>query len=178
MTSREIMAGLLIDHALSKRAGKSPVLPGVDTPRFAEKVSDELMEYAVFLEAETLPVVQLSEKELSQSFNKVQILLSSWAAWNALKLTREDALRVLKRKLLAKKYVSFRSRSHLIPITDMEVQRYFQENRHKFGAQAELSQFQGEIRAHLEQSLVERRLQEWYALLRSKYQIRNDLLEL
>ncbi|NJL24445.1 MAG: hypothetical protein HC902_04280 [Calothrix sp. SM1_5_4] len=59
----------------------------------------------------------------------------------------------------------------------MEAQKYFDENRLKFG-NLPFEKLKENIKAYLSKNHVDRRLKDWFDVLLSKYQVKNLIAEI
>ena len=89
-----------------------------------------------------------------------------------MKVTGVELRAQIKRKLQAKKFINFKADSSVVPVTDEEAERYFKENRSKFGAMP-FENFKENIKTFLARQQVDRRLRDWFEVLRNKYKVRN-----
>ena len=78
---------------------------------------------------------------------------------------------LILRKLRSKKFVQFKSRASVVPVTDAEALQYFQKNRVRFG-NAPFAKFRDSIKSLLAQDQASRRIREWFEILQKKYHVR------
>ena len=97
--------------------------------------------------------------------------------WKSLAIVPKELETGLRRKLQAKKFIQFRAESSVLPVTDSEAQRYFEENRLKFG-DLPFENFKENIKSFLSKNQVEKRLKDWFDVLLSKYQVKNLISEM
>lgn len=178
VTSREVQIQNLLEVALYVKEPKSQlrILP-LDSKAFAKVVQDSLLEAAVAIEAESFNVVQVSPEEVTSAEKRALAVLKETVAWRGLKVTPKELARGLTRKLQAKKFVQFRAQSSVLPVTDAEAQKYFNENRLKFG-DLPYENFKENIKSYLGRTQVDRRLKDWYEVLLNKYQVKNLIAEI
>lgn len=177
VTSREVQIQTLLETALTQKEAKSQKLLGLDSKPFAKAVQEVLLESAIALEAQSFNVVQVPPEESLAAEKRVSTALKDSAAWKSLKVTHKELERGLLRKLQAKKFVQFRANSSVLPITDAEAQKYFNENRLKFG-DLPYENFKENIKSYLSRTQVDRRLKDWYEVLLNKYQVKNLIAEI
>ncbi len=178
LTSREVQIQNLIEIALYDQNAKTNLKnPSLDSKVFAKAVQDSLLESVVALEAQNFNVVQLSPEELGNSEKKAMAVLKTSPAWKTLQVSPKEFSAGLKRKVQAKKFVQFRAQSSVLPVTDMEAQKYFNENRLKFG-NLPFENFKENIKSYLSRTQVDKRLKDWYDVLLSKYQVKNLIAEI
>ncbi len=176
ITSRQVQIQNLLELALEKKSADMKILP-LDSKAFAKVVQDTLLEAAIALEARNFNVVQVPDEDLARLEKRVMPLLKKSAAWSKLQVTPQELRSGLAQKMQAKKFVEFRSKSSVLPITDAEAQKYFNENRLKFG-DLPYENFKENIKAYLSRTQVERRLKDWYEVLLNKYQVKNLIAEI
>lgn len=177
ITSREVQIQNFIENVLNGQPKEKLKTQAIDSKAFAKSVQDALLEAVVALEAQNFNLVQLSPEELLQTEKKVGQTLKGVAAWKDLKVSQKELSEGIKRKLQAKKFVQFRAQSSVLPVTDIEAQKYFNENRLKFGT-LPFENFKENIKSFLSRQQVERRLKDWYDLLSNKYQVKNLIAEI
>lgn len=178
VTSREVQIQHLIEIALTESSPKDKLkTPAIDSKAFAQSVQDVLLEYVVSLEARNFNLVEVSEEEVARTEKKVAAILKGSSAWKELRVSSDEFTEGLRRKLQAKKFIQFRAQSSVLPVTDGEAQKYFNENRLKFG-NLPFENFKENIKSYLSRAQVERRLKDWYDLLLSKYQVKNLISEI
>lgn len=148
-----------------------------DSKAFFEQVDRTILEYLISEEAENFSAVRLTEEEFNEELKKLPSDLFRSSAWKSLETTPKEWKEIFWRKAQADKFIRFRAQSSVIPISDMEAKRYFDENRLKFG-NLPFGQFKENIKVFLRRSQVESRLKDWYDVLRSKYKARNFLSEI
>lgn len=178
VTSREVQIQNLLETALYQKEAKGQLkLLGLDSKAFAKVVQDTLLEDAIALEAQNFNVVQVTPDELGQLQKKAADIFKGVPAWKDLKVSPKELETGLKRKISAKKFIQFRAQSSVLPITDSEAQKYFNENRLKFG-DLPYENFKENIKSYLSRTQVERRLKDWYEVLLNKYQVKNMIAEI
>lgn len=179
-TSRETHMQHLLEIARQPQAptGQSSYKTHPEDSRaFFDQVDKTILEYLISEEAKNFSAVRLTEEEFNEASEKLPSSLFQSSAWKALNTTSKEWKGVLWRKAQADKFIRFRAQSSVIPISDMEAKRYFDENRLKFG-NLPFEQFKENIKVYLRRSQVESRLKDWYDVLRSKYKARNFLSEI
>ncbi len=177
MTSREVLIQNLIETALYDKDPKANLKsPGLDSKAFAKAVQDSLLESVVALEAQNFNVVQLTPDEIQAAERKAMANLKNAAPWKELKVSPKEFEAGVKRKVQAKKFVQFRAQSSVLPVTDIEAQKYFNENRLKFG-NLPFENFKENIKSYLSRAQVDKRLKDWYDVLLGKYQVKNLISE-
>lgn len=174
VTLREVKINLIIDR-LMDRAKSIQKIPEPGTEGFDREIARVLLEWVVFLEAETfrdtqvLPAeIQDAEKLVFAGVTKGEIA----SIWSTLEVSTNELKALTSRKLLAKKFINFKTKSSLLPVTDAEALRYFESNHSKFG-DAPFSQFRDNIKTLLSQQQADQRINEWFTILQRKYKIRS-----
>jgi len=175
LTSREVIAGLLLEKALFPD-WKGEVVDNVDSPKFTNQVTSALLEKVVSLEAENFALASISDGEKKESLAKIKKSFSGSRSWGRLGITEVELQDFLLRKLRSKKFLKYKSEAANLTVSDYEVKDYFEKNRYKFG-NLPLESFKTNIRQYLIQKQSEDRLREWFEVLRKKYQVRNFMAE-
>lgn len=177
LTSREVRIQNLLEIALFEKSPQSKLTsPSLDSTAFAKMVQDSLQESVVALEAQNFNVVQLAPEEFEEAKQKALRVLKSAEAWKELRVSGPELDKGIQRKLQAKKFVQFRAQSSVLPVTDSEAQKYFNENRLKFG-NLPFENLKENIKSYLSRAQVEKRLKDWYDVLQNKYQVKNLIAE-
>ena len=175
-TSREAHMQHLLEQSL--QPGKTSFeKQGEDSKIFFDQVEKLILEFLISEESKNFSTVRLSDEEFQQGVKRVPEGLFKSPAWKSIEPSQEEWKEVLRRKFQAKKFIQFRAQSSVIPVSDVEAKRYFDENRMKFG-NLPFEQFKENIKVFLRRSQVEQRLKDWYDVLRSKYRSRNYLSEI
>ncbi|MGE0762035.1 MAG: hypothetical protein AB7N80_02035 [Bdellovibrionales bacterium] len=179
VTSREVQINQALEQLLYPEKKDKPIkiLSDTDSPAFSKQVTAVLLEWVIFMEAANMEVSKASSEELSLAAGRVKKTLSKMPAWKNLRVSSKEMQEALQRKLQAKKFIRFRADSSVIPVSDVEAQRYFEQNRVKFG-NLPFGHFRSNIKGLLARQQVERRLKDWFEILQSKYQVRNFLAEI
>lgn len=178
VTSREVQIQNLLESVLFLKSDKTQLrLLALDSKAFAKVVQDSLLESAISLEAQSFNVVQVPPEEVAATEKRALAQLKDSPAWKGLKVTPKELQRGVTRKLQAKKFVQFRAQSSVLPVTDSEAQKYFNENRLKFG-DLPYENFKENIKSYLSRTQVDRRLKDWYEVLLNKYQVKNLIAEI
>lgn len=178
ITSREVQIQNLLDVAIyeSKPKDKLKLLP-VDSKAFNKAVSDALLEAVVSLEAQNFNLIQLSNEEVKGIEKKALKILRDQAVWKNLQVSKVELETGLRRKIQAKKFIQFRAQSSVLPVTESEAQKHFNENRLKFG-NLPYENFRENIKSYLSRTHVDQRLKDWYDVLLNKYQVKNLIAEM
>lgn len=176
-TSREAHIDALLEKGLSADRQTTYKLASEDSKAFFEQVDRLILNYLIAEEASHFAAVKLSDEEFEKEVNKVPAQLFQSQSWKSLGSHSKEWREILRRQVQAEKFIDFRAQSSVIPVSDVEAKRYFDENRLKFG-RLPFEQFKENIKVFLRRSQVERRLKDWYEVLRSKYKARNFLSEI
>lgn len=177
ITSREVQIHHLIDSALNRKSQSRRFdPPSVDSKQFVRATQDVLLRMAIALEAEEFDMVSVTSAEVQQAERQVIPLLRQREAWRRLDVKSRELEEAIRRTLRAKKFVQLRSQSLVLPISDVEAQRHFNENRLRFRGMP-FENIKDDIKNYLSRTQVERRLKDWYDLLLAKYQVKNLIRE-
>lgn len=177
ITSREVQIQNLVESVLYSNSKETLKLLALDSRAFALEVQETLLESVVSLEAQNFNVMGLTNEEVKSTERKAARLLKNSEAWKELQVAPKELEAAVRRKLQSKKFIQFRSQSSVIPVTDAEAQKYFNENRLKFG-NLPFENLKENIKSALSRAQVERRLKDWYEILLNKYQVKNLIAEI
>lgn len=178
VTSREVQIQNMLELVLYQKATRDKLRTlAVDSRAFGQATQDALLEVAIAMEAESFNLVQIKAAEVTAAQSRALRVLNSVADWKELEVSKQELEKGIKRKLQAKKFIEFRAQSSVLPVTDAEAQKYFTENRLKYGG-LPFENFKDSIKSYLSRTQVERRLKDWYDLLLNKYQVKNLIAEL
>lgn len=178
ITSREVQILNLLETALYEKNPKDKlVLLALDSKAFAKAVQDSLLEAVVSLEAQNFNLMQLAPDDVKTAERQAMRVLRDNRVWKKLAPSPKELDSLLRRKLQAKKFVQFRAESSVLPVTDAEAQRYFEDNRLKFG-DLPFENLKENIKSFLSKNQVDKRLKDWFDVLLSKYQVKNLISEM
>ena len=178
VTSREVQIQNLLEVAMNEKNPQDKLkLLAIDSKAFATAVQDTLLGSVIALEAQNFNIVQVSSEDVALTDKKILSVLKSSKAWKTLQVSPQELNANVRRKLQAKKFVQFRAQSSVLPVTDLEAEKYFNENRLKFG-NLPFANFKENIKSYLSRNQVDRRLKDWYEVLLSKYQVKNLIAEI
>jgi hypothetical protein len=178
VTSREVKLNVILERAVT--GSRSALVQDVDSDSFRKEVSQVLLEWMVFLEAQAFAAADVASDERRGAEDKLAELLKSspdaGTSWKNLSPTAAEKEALLSRKLRAKKFIRFKTDSAFVTVTDREALSYFQKNRVKFG-NLPFEKFKESIKTFLSQQQADERLKEWFRILQKKYQVRHFGLE-
>lgn len=178
VTSREVQIQHLLEVALTEPLRQENLrLAGLDSRAFARDVADTLLENAVALEAQSFNLMQVSPEDLSKAKRLATQVLNGRPVWNGLHVDPREFDEGIRRKLQARRFVKFRSESSAMPVTDVEIQRAYDENHAKYGNLA-FENARENIKSSLAKGQTEKRLKDWYDGLLAKYQVKNLIAEM
>lgn len=177
ITSREVQIAFLLEKAMYGNK-KIPEVFSLDVKgkEFDREVVSSLLEWVVFLEAQSFSAHEILGLELEVAEQRVQEALKKNIQWKGLAVTRSELKSQLERKMRAKRFIQFKGRSSLVPVTDDEVREYFEKNRIKFG-NFPFEKFKNDIRSFLERQHMDMRLKNWFEILQEKYKVKNLFLD-
>ncbi len=178
VTSREVQINQALDQALSVSDPKKiKITKDQDSKNFAKQVTSVLLEWVVHYEAKNMSVANVTGGEVAAAISQATTKLSKLEEWRNLKVTPKEVETMFERKLAAKKFIRFRADSSVVPVSDVEAERYYEQNRLKFG-DLPFENFRSNIKNFLSRQQVEGRLKDWFEVLQAKYQVRNFLAEI
>lgn len=180
VTSREVRISEAIEAVFADaltdgappRPGFRPVILSGSEKDFFRAVARVLDEWAVYFEARSLSESTGSRAEIGQLQEAVYKKWADHPDWRAMEPAPDEVREIIHRKLVAKDFERLKSDPSLVPVTDDEALAYYKRNRLKFGS-LPFASFKENIKAYLTKQQMERRLTEWYEVLRRKYKIRN-----
>jgi hypothetical protein len=174
VTSREINMNLLLDQSLYPRKKKMTYPIDVASKKFYLEVNRVLIEWVVYLEGQDFSIVNLDKGEVKKSKSYLERSLFRKRHWKELGVSHKELNQLLRRKLIAKKFIQFKVNSTMSPVTDFEAKKYFTQNRSKFG-ELPFAQFKANIKKFLKKRHLDERLKNWFQVLQSKYKVKNHL---
>lgn len=178
LTSREVQMLHLLETALYDPEPSGKLKPlAIDSSAFAKAVQDALLESVLAQEAQSFSVLPVSSEDLKTSSKEALKVLKASRDWRKLQISEKELQAGLRRKLQAKKFIQFRAESSVLPVTDVEAQRYYEENRLKFG-DLPFESFKENIKSYLSKTQVDKRLKDWFDVLLAKYQVKNLISEM
>jgi len=178
LTSREVNMDAVMEKVLYEGVKPGSVrLDPVDSKQFFNEVNEAILERSLALEAKSFDVVRVNDKEWHDLEAKFAKLLGSISPWKSMDPDLSEWKSLLERKLKAKMFIKFRKDSSELPVTDTEAKRYYEENHSKFGNQP-FENVKDNIKSFLARSQVDRRLKDWYEVIKAKYNAKNFLAEL
>lgn len=178
LTSREVNMDAVLEKLLYQGVKPESIrLDPVDSKPFFAQVNDAILERSLAVEAKNFDVVHINEKELHDLEAKFTKMIASIPSWKNMEPATSEWKAILERKLKAKMFIKFRKDSSELPVTDAEAKRYYEENHLKFGA-LPFENFKDNIKSFLARSQVDRRLKDWYEVIKSKHNAKNFLAEL
>lgn len=179
VTSREVQINSFIEGALfSDEKSKSTLKVNLGDKQFEKDVTHVLIEWVVFKEAEIFNASLVPDDDVNKSIAIVRSAAQKTEYrdyWDSLEVTSNELQDIIKRKLRAKKFIQFKTRASIVPITDAEAQQYFQKNRIRFG-NTPFNQFKDSIKSFLAQEQANNRIRDWFELLQKKYRVRRVVL--
>ncbi len=142
------------------------------------ETSNALLEVVVFEEAKSFAVVSLGANELQSQIELIKQNLQkspNVAYWNSLEVSEAELKEIAEKKLRAKKFIQFKRRSSDVAVSDIEAQKYYDDNKARLG-KLSFEVLKERIKLSLRSEQSDARLKEWFEGLRRKYKVRNNLL--
>ena len=172
ITSRETYLFYALNQLLDEQPLDSKVL-NIESDEFAREIRNILQDWCVFLEAKAFQAVPVFEEDVQKNYSGV--IAKKWMShpWQkqyeySQRELRDNLVRVMQ----ARQLMQFRSQSSSIPVSDSDAQRYYEENRFKFG-EAKFDSVKDNIKNFLAKNQAEKRMRDWIELLKAKYQTKN-----
>jgi hypothetical protein len=147
---------------------------GTSDPNFDKEVTRVLMELVVVKEAKNFNATEAPEEDINKSIHLIKQAVAKEgvsANWGKLAVSNNELRDQVAQKLLSKKFIQFKTRASLVPVTDAVALQYYQKNRGRFG-QAPFTQFRESIKSFLSQEQSNIRIREWFELLQRKYRVK------
>ncbi len=175
VTSREVQVNYFAEAALfpDEKSKQDLKLTAADSG-FAREITHVLIEWIVYKEADIFNAATVPEDDILKSISVIRTsanLAELKSYWDNFGVTTQELREVVKRKLVAKKFIQFKTRASVVPVTDAEALQYFQKNRIRFG-NAPFAQFKDSIKSLLAQEQANTRIRDWFELLQKKYRVR------
>ena len=177
--SREVQLSFFMDKALEagKNTSQLSILKA-DSPEMGLTANQNLREWVVFLETQGLAVADVPTQEEDAQFNLVKEHLERNPFYKNLEYNDKEIKEALHRKLRARQFVKFKRNSSVAPVTDAEAERYFNNNKARFGGTAQFADFKENIKSALNRQMIDQRMQDWYQILLRKYEAKNTITDL
>ncbi len=174
VTSREVDMNILIDQTLFPRNKKIKLPMNFKSRRYLIEVNRVLIEWVVYLEGQDFSIVHVNKNEVQKSKKYLRKKLFKQRAWKNLGVSTNEFNQLLKRKLIAKKFIQFKVNSTATPITDYEAKEYYKNNKNKFG-KLSYKQIKDNIKKFLKKTQLDSRLKSWFLVLQNKYDVKNHI---
>lgn len=174
VTSREVKINHFIETTIFSDDNAAAAQLKDDEKRFDKEVNRTLLEIVVSREADVFNAAQVPDEDVSKTISLVRNAASRPAHvpyWSKLSPTQQELKIIVAQKLRAKRFIQFKTRASIVPVTDAEALQYYQKNRSRFG-NAPFAQFKESIKSLLSQEQANQRLRDWFELLQRKYRVR------
>lgn len=179
VTSREVQMNELLEKVLftskKKRSRKNKVLD-IEEKKFRKRLTGVLIEWIVYIESKNFGRNSVSNSEMNFALNSAQKSLKNISAWLELNVSSRELKSVIRRKLLAKKFIQFKVKSSKSLISDDEAKAYYNDNREQF-ENLPFKMFKSNIKVFLEKKLIDQRIKTWFEVLQTKYNVQNYIQE-
>lgn len=172
VTSRKVVADTILENNWSKSSNES-VNTSVQSEDFNNDLNRYLMERVVYLESRSFSLISVTESEIEKTKKGLQIKIkgsNSSAMWNELSLTSEELNDLVKQKLSSQKFIDFKSKASYVPVTEAEAYNYYNNNKAKYEGKDYKALKEG-IKKNLAKLQAEQRLEDWYDILKKKYDV-------
>lgn len=174
VTSREVKINHFIETTIFSDDKAVAAHLKDDEKGFDKEISRTLLEIAVSREADVFNAAQIPDEDVLKTIALVRNAASRpahVAYWSKLSPTQQELKATVSQKLRAKRFIQFKTRASIVPVTDAEALQYYQKNRSRFG-NAPFTQFKESIKSLLSQEQANQRLRDWFELLQRKYRVR------
>ncbi len=181
VTSREVRIAKLIEEVLypsakAKDKGKNlmDLASPVTDPSFQSALTSVLLEIVVSFEAQNFNLVEVSDEEFQSALVQVEKSEGAKSVWRRWDLQSQELKNFVKRKMIARRFLSFKTNSMSSIVSDPEVKAYYDKNRSRFSEDS-YAAYKENIRTFLQQQQLEDRLRSWFEVIQRKYKVRNFL---
>lgn len=171
VTSRKVLADTILEENWIKASSGKTL--SVQSEEFNNELNRFLMERVVYLESKSFSLISVTESEL---LNTKKALLQKIKkskvsnSWDELGITAEELAEMVKQKVYSQKFIDFKSKASYVPVTEAEAFNYFQNNKSKYEGK-EYKSIKESIKKSLAKLQAEQRLQDWYDILKKKYDV-------
>lgn len=172
VTSRKVVADTIVENHWAKPNGES-VNSSVQSEEFNNDLNRYLMERVVYLESRSFSLINVTESEVEKTKKSLLAKIkasSSSSMWNDLSLTSEELSDLVKQKLSSQKFIDFKSKASYVPVTEAEAFNYYNNNKSKYEGK-EYKMIKEGIKKSLAKLQAEQRLEDWYDILKKKYDV-------
>lgn len=146
----------------------------VQTEKFQTELNRFLLERVVYLESQSFSIAQVTQKEIDGVYSKVISKINSNSVlkkdWASMHVEPSEIKDIIRQKLASQKFVEFKSKSSMLPITDSEAHHHYEINKARYSGKA-FKDIKENIKKQLSQEQSEARLNDWYDLLKKKYDV-------
>ena len=176
VTSREVEASFILEDILyQKTSYRKEDFSSYQTKVYSSLVNSLLLEWVVYLEAKGFSATRVSKKEVTDAEALVRQKTSEFSRWRQLAMAENEWKAMVGRKLQAKAFMKFKANSSVVPVTEGEAERYYRQNRQKFGNRS-FSRVKEDVYRQLGSQQIQKRLKDWFEVLQSKYKVRNSIV--
>lgn len=178
VTSREVEADVIFTSLYQKVDKPNYPLP-LKGKALQSATSNLLMEVLITLEAESFRLANVSDSDVDLAIEQFQrniVKTNLQKQWKNLEMSKEDLRTLAKRKLRAMRFLEFKKTSFVVVPTDEEIRDYFEKRKTTFSGKT-YQEIKSTVEKRLQQEKIDQSLREWFQILRSKYEIRNLLIE-
>ncbi len=175
-THRDVQADYLIEQIVFMRSQPSQIvlLSGKEKTYF-NQVNNVLLEKAIEIEAKAFEVDQVQSSDINQTLLQVKSRANKDLA--EIQMSDEELITMITRKLRAKRFIDFKSKSTYAVVSDEEASQYFEQNRIKFGHMP-FESFKIDIKNFLASKKRKERLLDWFEILKKKHNIQNFFVKI
>jgi hypothetical protein len=171
VTSRKVLADTILENNWVKTNGQKSL--SIQSEEFNNELNRFLMEKVVYLESKSFSLINVTDSEIDKAKRDVLLKIkksSSATAWNELGVTAEEVTDLVKQKVYSQKFIDFKSKASYVPVTEAEAFNYYQNNKSKYEGK-EYKNIKENIKKSLAKLQAEQRLQDWYDILKKKYDV-------
>lgn len=171
VTSRIVFADTIIENNWSKANSTKDL--STKSGDFTSELNSYLMERVVYLESRSFSLVKVTESEVESKKKAILSRIKSTSAastWNNLALTSDETNELIKQKIASQKFIDFKSKASYVPVTEAEAFNYYQNNKSHFEGK-DYKNIKENMKKDLARQQAEQRLDDWYDILKKKYDV-------
>jgi len=179
LTSRQVNAHVIFSSLYKPDAEKLFYSLPLKSQDLMSATSNLLMEFLIVEDAKSFQLATLSKNEVKQRlvYFKRAIKQSQYSKnWNVLQISDAELLEIAQIKLRAVKFLQTKMESFTVPISEVEINARLEQYK-KNHPKMELASLKEKIKVDLKADKIQSDLREWFQLLRTKYVVKNLLIQ-
>ncbi|GEM_PF-3752524 len=173
VTSRQVRAHTIFTAYFDTKPQKMAYSLPLDQSSLMSATSNLLMEYLVVAEAKSFGLAKITDAEVKTAINRFKSRLAKSPykqVWSNLEISDSELLDLAKVKLRSKKFLSTKVASFTVPVTEVELNA-------KMRSLSDKNVDPEQVKKQIQEENKQSALSEWFQLLRTKYVVKNLLLQ-